>query len=950
MTSPVMPPCGVRRSRFRRPASLALVLAAVAIATGSAQQSAPMPRPQFDTGTELVLVDVTVSDPTGEPIPDLTEADFDLEVNGQPRTIHSLQFVSTLPAPGTEPRAPSDDVISTNEGPTSGRLLLFVVDEGNLRVGAARTVLRTASLLMDRLSPGDLIGLARLPTGVGGVEFTTDRRRIAAALERVTGAVSARGMGPQLRLSEAAAFESGDTILWQQVVDRECARQGGLGFEACVETLQSEARLATAEASARSLATIRALEGLLTRLATLDTPVTIVMISEGLYVARDRQTLAGLARRAADAHASLHVVRPGQSFFDVEDRGSAGAGIFFDDAMLSEGLEQLAALTRGTVSQVSAGSGEAAFDRLGRELSGYYLIGFEPTAADRGGRERRIRVHVRRRGVTVRARPTFSIRETAATADAAAPQPLDRLKQLLGAPLPARGLPVRVASFTAVNPPDDRVRVIISAEIGGPATTPAQWPVGLLVVDGRDRVVASRIEPTTLSPGDGGESRRLLTTSVVLDPGEYTLRLAAIDDEGHEGSVQHTIRARLTSGPARIRIADLVLVPAAPAAGEAPKPRPAPLDREHVQALIEMSGGDERALDAARVRVRLSTTEGGPPLATVDARLRSRGPRHRAFGASLGLGILPPGDYVASAIVSMPGEDDVTVARHFRLGTITVRAADAVPAPPEIDPDAPAPPPPAPKILAPVPTFAASTVLRPEVVAPFLEGLLDLHPPSPTLAPVVESARRGRYAVPEPARGQTPDDEVTLAFIRGLRALEQNHVDQAAAWFTETSKRAEDFLGAAFYLGACHAASGRDREAIGAWQMALLSENPGAVYPLLVDALLRTGDGQQAADVLAEAPTAWADEHERLRREATAAAMLGDFETALPTLHALLAETRDPDAALLFLAIQVLYRVHAETGLDSASRARFAQYVGQYEKRKGPDLALVEAWKRAVLK
>ena len=36
--------------------------------------------------------------------------------------------------------------------------------------------------------------------------------------------------------------------------------------------------------------------------------------------------------------------------------------------------------------------------------------------------------------------------------------------------------------------------------------------------------------------------------------------------------------------------------------------------------------------------------------------------------------------------------------------------------------------------------------------------------------------------------------------------------------------------------------------------MALLSENPGAVYPALVDALLRTGDGRQALDVIEEAP------------------------------------------------------------------------------------------------
>ena len=93
---------------------------------------------------------------------------------------------------------------------------------------------------------------------------------------------------------------------------------------------------------------------------------------------------------------------------------------------------------------------------------------------------------------------------------------------------------------------------------------------------------------------------------------------------------------------------------------------------------------------------------------------------------------------------------------------------------------------------------------------------------------------------------------------------------QAAAWFQQTLKGASDFLGAAFYLGATHAVAGREKEAIGAWEMALLSENPGAVYPVLVDALLRTGDGRMALEILDEAPAAWANDNERLKREAIA--------------------------------------------------------------------------------
>ena len=118
------------------------------------------------------------------------------------------------------------------------------------------------------------------------------------------------------------------------------------------------------------------------------------------------------------------------------------------------------------------------------------------------------------------------------------------------------------------------------------------------------------------------------------------------------------------------------------------------------------------------------------------------------------------------------------------------------------------------------------------------------------------------------------------------------------AWFQLSLKGASDFLGAAFYLGAVHAANGRDHDAVGAWQLSLLNGGKN-VYPMLVDATLRIGDGQGALELIAEAPEAWPSDEARLRRVATAQAMLGQFEPALETLHALLARrTEDNGSAV----------------------------------------------------
>ena len=60
---------------------LAVLLACCTVASAVAQEQKPAPK--FETRTELVLVDVSVTSSNGEPVTGLTEKDFTLNVNGQ---------------------------------------------------------------------------------------------------------------------------------------------------------------------------------------------------------------------------------------------------------------------------------------------------------------------------------------------------------------------------------------------------------------------------------------------------------------------------------------------------------------------------------------------------------------------------------------------------------------------------------------------------------------------------------------------------------------------------------------------------------------------------------------------------------------------------------------------------------------------------------------------------
>jgi VWFA-related protein len=910
-------------------------------------------QPKFDTSAEVVLVDVTVVSGNGEPVTGLTASDFKLLVNGEPRQVHTVQFISSrgMKAPLETPRLAE---VSSNDGPSTGRLLLFVIDENYLRIGAGRAVLQTAERVMNTLAPGDLVGVARLPTGRGGVEFTTNRERVRRALSGVMGGQPARQF-ERVRLGEAHAFDTRDFGTWEQVVNRECGPAGGGGGgiaggferEACINDIEGQARAVLADAAARTRQSIGAYEDLAERLAAMKSPVNIILISEGLYVGRDRSDLTHLANLAAQARTSFYVVQPDESLFDNDTPRTLGG--FNYDSMAAEGLEQLAGLTRGSYFKVAT-SGAAIFDRISRELSGYYLLSFEPTDLDRTSRDRRIKVEVARRGLTVKARSTYALADAAAVEAAASLPPEDQVKSLLASPLPTAGVPIRVATYSVTNPTEeDTVRVILSAEIGEAATNAVDWPVGVLVFNHEDRVFVDSTRYMTLAPAtDRVASPRLLTMTMVLKPGEYSLRLATMDHEGKSGSVHHTIDARLNRIAGDAVLASDLIISSEVAEGGAPRPVPTAMHySETMYSIIELIGDDGDRVSKSRVSVQIAESESAPTLIAADAQPIPRAKGQRAFAALLKLGVLPPGEYVARAVVKVPGQPDALVTRSFRLAPVA-SATDASPIAKRVSvDDAPAPLPMA-KVAAPVARFTIDEVLKPDVVRPFLEYLQREHPVSAANQAVVQQAREGKYVLtPSDGKGGG-GDEITLAFIRGLAQLEKKQYAQAAAWFQLSLKGASDFLGAAVYLGAVHAAAGRDNDAIGAWQMATISDDSAGVYPMLVDALLRVGDAQGALDMIAEAPQSWASDDARLRRVATAQAMLGQFGPALEALTGLLKRAPD-DADLLFVAIQVLYRQHLARPLPAAEKTLFDEYSKRYLEAKGADAALVQAWRKYVM-
>ena len=190
-------------------------------------------------------------------------------------------------------------------------------------------------------------------------------------------------------------------------------------------------------------------------------------------------------------------------------------------------------------------------------------------------------------------------------------------------------------------------------------------------------------------------------------------------------------------------------------------------------------------------------------------------------------------------------------------------------------------------------------------------------------------------------------ENVSVAFLKGLALLGKGELEPAAGEFRQALRAADDFLPAAFYLGACYAAGGRDEEAVGAWQTALVTETDARiVYDVLVDAWLRLEDAGQALDIVTEARDRWPEDAAFLPRLAVAQAMLERHDQALATLRAYLEDHR-ADAEAAGLAVRLVYEAHAAgRTIESADADRelAAKYAEWYRAAGGSNQALVDRW------
>jgi VWFA-related protein len=401
---------------------LVLLLAAPALPAGQAA-------PQFRSSVNLVLVDVTVRDGKGQPVRNLQASDFELLENGRPQaivtfaqediTVPASTIVSSstltqlaaggstvpvrvaapaagLPATAAATPAPAERVDASRGPLTSAevagrRIWILLFDTSSMQPEDVQKAADAAIKWgQERMSAADLVAVASIGSTLQILtDFTNDRDRIVATLKAF--AVTDGTATPDVDASTMASDEA-----------TAAATTSAATVDAGVQELDSfnnDIRL-------------RGLRTICDSLLTLQQHKSILYFSSGM--SRNGSDNAVESRAAVNACSrantsinpvdsrGLQAVVAGGSARQGSRGGVAafsGRGVAQQFARLAaqqETLQSLAADTGGTAFTDSNDFGEA-FDRISRDISSYYILGYASTNTKQDGTYRRIEVKLKTR-------------------------------------------------------------------------------------------------------------------------------------------------------------------------------------------------------------------------------------------------------------------------------------------------------------------------------------------------------------------------------------------------------------------------------------------------------------------------------------------------------------------------------------------------------------------------
>jgi len=883
---------------------------ALAVSVGSIAAAVHLrgQQPAFKTAAEALAVDVNVLDRSGAPITGLEVSDFEVHVDGRPRRVINVQWTSGT-APAVEPSDPVQTIpegYASNQLRTrhSGHLVVIAVDEVNLPPEGLSSMQTAVGEFIDRVAEAHPTAVVGLGVRSGTVDFTTDPDRLKRAVAVMRGQQKAVGgnVGGKfdMGLSVALRISQGDVAPVEAMIRRDCIIRDDMDRERCVEGIRASANVVVQDATQEGLTTEGRLRDLLAGLRSIDAPKTVVLVSQGFFLDRSASRIDELASLAAAAQTTIYGLAIDESAF-ARRRASVGGASAADRLERIRALENLAAASRGTFLSLT-GNGTPVFERVARELSGYYLLGVESDAADSDGRPHTLRVVVNRDGATVRARRSLVKGGGAAEVDRT---PRQVVAAALQAPTIAVGLPVRGVAVSFRDADRSKVQLLVHAEVGADYDKAQNIAIGFTLTDREGRIVGGQLGSTSLAPAVAGLPSSLsYVAGANVSPGDYTIKLAAADGD-RVGSVEWTFHAGLLDLEGASSTELVVGGPVLPIDLSHPTVD-SRVESGTLHGYFEIYGDNAGAFTAT---FEVASDAHSPALTTAGVKALPVGDDRVIFSTTLNVESLPPGMYTLRAIVNRNDQVQRTLTRAFEV----------------VHPGSP----------------ATGLAITRAVAAP---RFLPVKP-----ARLERPFNRGQLL--DPLILQTFRDLVGTTtrsmFDQGVAQYQSGEYRDAAASFRRAVRPDSDPTAPMAYLAATYALRGEDAEAVNIWRTALLAgSDVPQIYVWLADALVRRKAFAEAQPLLEDAVKRWPTDRRFLRLLAVLYGMSGRGREAADLLSQAIASNPD-DVDSLALALEWLYSASRD-GMAFRTRSEDLQlarrYAAQYLKTGGPDESLVRRW------
>jgi VWFA-related protein len=375
----------------------------------------------------------------------LTASDFTILENGAPQKI--VAFSETfIPDPEPSPTAWIRDVapdVRTNILP-EGRLIILVLDDAMLPFDPA--IVRNAKAIgrgvVERLGPSDLAAVVFTRDNRNAQDFTTDRTRLLAAVDKVSaGFVFAEGSDEYFHRSSIGTLTKAAEYLAAVPDRRKALVYVSVGIPFDTEKLTEAVQFGTFGDVQGSVAVM---------LKEMQTTFRDAHRSNVTIYGVDPAGLNGLAdyflRRYRLDHAAAELrARPFREYLQTVSENTGGRAIINTNDPASE------------VPQIF------------RETGAYYMVGYEPTNRSADGKFRRLDIRVSRAGATVFSRKGYFAPKPEQEGRTAAAQ--SSLVTALTGLLPRPDLPMAVSVSPFAIKGTQKRRSPSSRDSGSPART-----------------------------------------------------------------------------------------------------------------------------------------------------------------------------------------------------------------------------------------------------------------------------------------------------------------------------------------------------------------------------------------------------------------------------------------------------------------------------------------------